>query len=223
MVSKGEPWGRPASAAPDHSVSGDDRALAACVAGAPGALIRFTPDATSDLARAVGLAAADADADAAGGRYRTELPMDALDLDDGSLVVNLLVAGTPPDRVTRWTPSFDAHLVLDGREWFAGRLTTIVVAVGQWRHGLDLVPRGHPGDGRVEVQAYGLRPGERRAMRRRLAVGSHLPHPRILTRTARVVEIGTNPAVPLEVDGRTGASADRVVATVRPGAYRLLV
>ncbi len=221
MVSKGEPWGRPASAAPDHSVSGDDRALAACVAAAPGALIRFTPDATSDLARAVGLAAAGADA--ARSRYSTELPMDALDLDDGSLVVNLLVAGTPPDRLTRWTRTFEARLVLDGREWFAGRLTTIVVAVGQWRHGLDLVPRGHPGDGRVEVQAYGLRPGERRAMRRRLAAGSHLPHPRILTRTARVVEIGTNPAVPLEVDGRTGASVDRVVATVRAEAYRLLV
>ena len=99
----------------------------------------------------------------------------------------------------------------------------IVVAVGQWRAGLDLVPRGHPGDGRVEVQAYGLRRGERRAMRHRLAAGTHLPHPRIATRTARAVEIGTNPAVALELDGAAGAATDRVVAAVRPAAYRLLV
>jgi hypothetical protein len=221
VVKKGEPWGRPASAPPDREVRGHDRDLAAAVAAAPGALLRYVPDPDSDLARAVGLAAAGTDSDAA--PAATELPMDVLDVEGAGPIVNMLVAGTPPDRVTRWTRPFDAHITLDGREWFVGRVTTIVVAVGQWRNGLDLVPRGHPGDGRVEVQAYALHRGERRAMRHRLASGSHLPHPRIATRTARTVEIGTNPAVALEVDGAAGAPTDRVVAAVRPGAYRLLV
>ena len=127
--------------------------------------------------------------------------------------------------MTRWTRTFEARLVLDGREWFAGRLTTIVVAVGQWRRRAQ-APGARvaiPATDHVEVQAYGLR--SRRTARDAppAPVGSRLPHPRILTRTAHVVEIGTNPAVPLEVDGRTRPSVDQVVATVRAEAYRLLV
>ena len=81
-------------------------------------------------------------------------------------------------------------------------MTTVVFAVGQWRRGLDLVPRGHPGDGRVEVQVYALRPGERRAMRRRLATGEPPAAPAIAHRDGpRTVEIVAGPRVPLEVDG----------------------
>jgi diacylglycerol kinase family enzyme len=221
-MKKGQPWGRPATRPADQVVYGNDRALAAAATAAPGALIRFVPDGGSDLAAAVGLRggneAAPIAADGA-----TELPMDVLVLGDGALVVNMLVVGTPPERVARTTRSFEARVHLDGRTWFAGRCTTVVVAVGQWRHGIDLVPRGHPRDGRVEVQAYGLRPGERRALRRRLATGSHLPHPRISTGLARAVEIVTSRTVPIDADGAARAGADRLAATVRPEGYRLLV
>jgi hypothetical protein len=218
VIEKGEPWGRPATAPADLVVTGGDHALAGAVARVPGALVRFDPDAGSDLARAVGLAAP-AGAAPAG----TELPMDVLALPNGDVVVNMLVVGAPPERLSRSTRAFEATVTLDDRPWFSGPATTVVVAVGQWRRGLDLVPRGHPGDGRAEVQVYALRPGERAAMRLRLAAGGHLPHPRIATRTARTVTIVTNRAVPVDLDGEAGAPAERVEAAVRAGAYRLLV
>ena len=64
-----------------------------------------------------------------------------------------------------------------------------MVASGQYLRGADLVPRGHPGDGRVEVQVYAVRRGERAAMRSRLPQGVHLPHPDITQTSGRQVEI----------------------------------
>jgi len=221
VIGKGREWGRPARSEADVVVVGDDRALAAQVAATPGALVAFRPNVRSALARAIGLAPGD---EAATG---TELTMDALDLEaggDGPVVaVNLVVFGTPPERLSRWTRAARVDIRTDDEEWFAGRASTVVIAVGQWRHGVDLVPRGHPGDGRVELQAYAPAPGERRAMRRRLASGSHLPHPRIMTRTVRRVAISAARPLPLEVDGEARPTATSLVATVRSGAYRLLV
>ena len=213
-VRKGEPWGRPTDAEPDREITGDDAALAAWVASAPGALVRFHPDAASDLGHAVG---------ASETPVGTELPMDTLVLADGTVAVNMVVLGTPPDRVTRWRRRTELSVTLDGTTWFEGRATTVLVAVGQWLRGNDVVPRGHPGDGRVEVQAYRLRPAERSEMRRRLPTGGHLPHPRILGRTARTVEIRAAKPLPLEVDGVTRAPVSRLSAEVKPNAYRLLV
>jgi diacylglycerol kinase family enzyme len=86
------------------------------------------------------------------------------------------------------------------------------------------VPRGHPGDGKAEIQVYELAKRERRRMRTRLATGAHVPHPRIRQRTARTIGLRANPAAPWEVDGltraeRTGTTTIRVL----PGAYRLLI
>ena len=214
-IKKGEPWGVPASGPPDREISGSDAQLAQWVATAPGALVRFRPDASSDLARAVGLGA--------GEPAGTELTMDALELADGTLAVNMAVFGVPPDRLGRFSTRIEMRARVDDGDWFEGRATTVVCAVGQWLRGLDLIPRGHPGDGRAEMQAYRLRPPERRAMRRRLPTGEHLPHPRILGRTGRRLEIEAATAVPIEVDGIRRPPASRLVARVVPGAYRLLV
>jgi hypothetical protein len=219
VIEKGKEWGRPATGPPDHDVAGSDRALAQVVAHAPGALVRFAPEVGSDLARAIGLERA-----AAGhGAGRTELPMDALVCDDGTVAVNMLVLGTAPDRLSRFSRSRAVRVTTDGRLLYEGAATSVVIAVGQWRHGLDLVPRGHPGDGVAEVQCYALRAGERAAMRRRLRTGSHLPHPRIVARTARRIEVVAAAPLPLEVDGEPGPALAALVADVRPAAYRLLV
>jgi hypothetical protein len=214
-VRKGEPWGVPASGPPDREIEGSDAQLAQWVATAPGALVRFRPDASSDVARAVGLNAPEP----AG----TELTMDALELADGSLAVNMVVFGVPPDRLRRFSKRVEMRARVDDGEWFAGRATTVLCAVGQWLRGHDVVPRGHPGDGRAEMQAYRLRPPERAAMRSRLRTGGHVPHPRILQRSGRRLEIEADTAVPLEVDGIRRTPASRLVARVTPGAYRLLV
>ena len=213
----GEPWGSPASAPPDLEVEGGDRALAGAVAGRAGALVRFRPDATSDLARAVGLRpGADPPPPA------TEVPVDAIRTTHG-LACNAVVVGVPPDRLRWTTPAHDLEVTVDGEPWFTGPATTLVIANGQFLRGVDLVPRGHPGDGRLEVQIYTLRRGERRAMRRRLATGCHVPHTRIRTRAARTVAVQTPRPVALEVDGEGQPAVRELRAEVVPGAFRLLV
>jgi hypothetical protein len=89
---------------------------------------------------------------------------------------------------------------------------------------VDLVPRGHPGDDRLEVQIYALRPQERRAMRRRLPPGDHLPHPRIHQLSGRRVEvrIGGRPA-PVEADGIARGAVEGLTAEVTSAALWILV
>jgi hypothetical protein len=221
VIRPGEPWGTPTTSAPDLDVSGGDPVLADAVANAPGMLVRFHPDATSDLARTVGLTPAGT---AAGARTETmAVPLDVLDC-DGRLACNMCVFGVAPDRLRWSSPSFDIDVRLDGRPWFSGRATTVVVAVGQFLRGLDVVPRGHPGDGKAEIQVYDLERRARRMLRTRLASGSHLPHPRIHQRSGRAVELQFRPAAPREIDGkRSEVLASTATIEVVPGAYRLLI
>jgi hypothetical protein len=203
---------------PDLTVTGDDRALARWVADHPGALVSFQPSPpdSSDLARAVGLRSG-----AAVGT--NQLVLDALRLGDGDLAVNMVVVGTPPDRTNRFTRPLDVELEVDGTVVATSRATTIVIATGQYLRGLDVVPRGHPGDGRLEVHVYRLRARERRGMRARLPQGAHVPHPRITARPGHEVHIvATNP-VPVEVDGQARPPVRVLSVDIMKAAYRLLV
>jgi hypothetical protein len=234
VIKPGEEWGRPASSAPDVEVVGGDADLAAAVARLPGVLVRFRPDATSDLAGAVGL---DRAVD-----LGVELDLDLLRLDDGPppaepvpvavnmplavnmpVAVNMVVVGRPPDALGPWVRCFGANVAIDGRSVFHGPCTTIVVATGQFRNGLDVVPRGHPGDGRAEVQIYAVARRQRRELRNRLSTGTHVPHPGITQRSGSRVRVSIDRRVPVEIDGRLAPEADRVDISVVPGAYRLLL
>ena len=98
MIEKGRPWERPATGPAEWHVEGDDAALAASVRAHPGARVGFRPDATSDLARALGIHASP-DPDAEG---MLELAVDALRVTaDGRdlFAVNMVVVGTAPDRL----------------------------------------------------------------------------------------------------------------------------
>jgi len=218
MIRRGEPWGSPASSPPDLEVDGDDADLAAAVAAAPGALVVFRPGLGSDLARAVGLRAGSGPTPRA-----TEVPVDAVRLAGDGLACNAVVLGVPPDRLRWASPARSVEIEVDGQPWFAGAATTVVIANGQFLRGADIVPRGHPGDGRLEVQVYELRRRERRAMRRRLMTGAHVPHPRIRSRAARVVELRAARPVAFEADGVSGAAVATVHAEVVPSAFRLLL
>ena len=214
-VRPGARWEQPASGPPDLVVAGSDADLAAAVAGRPGALVRFDPDPSSDLARTLGR----------GGRGVLEVALDALAvrLDDREvLAVNAVVVGTPPDRLRPWSRRRRLRVEADDRALHEGPATSVVVATGQFLRGGDLCPRGHPGDGRVEVQVYDVPPGERAALRDRLRRGAHVPHPRIVERSARRVVVASD-GRPVEVDGRALGRARRVRVEVRAGAYRLLL
>jgi YegS C-terminal NAD kinase beta sandwich-like domain len=234
VIKPGEEWGGPTSAAPDLEVTGGDADLAAALSTRAGdslrpgdslndsstrvgILVRFRPDASSDFAGAVGL---DRDRHDALG---VELPVDLLRLDDGRVAVNMIVIGPPPDALRPLTRRFGANVRVDGRSVFHGPCTTIVIATGQFLRGLDVVPRGHPGDGRAEAQVYAVPARERRALRARLATGTHVPHPKITQRAGARVRVSVDRRVALEIDGRPAPSTDLVDVTVVPDAYRLLL
>jgi hypothetical protein len=214
MIKPGEEWGTPTTAKPDLEVWGDDTEIANAVVARPGALLRLREPA-SDIARAVGADEADI--------FGIEVAMDVLRLDDGRLAVNMLVLGTPPDRLRRFAGGFGASITVDGRPAFDGTTTTVVVATGEFLRGRDVVPRGHPGDGRAEVQVYAVAARERREMRSRLRSGSHVPHPAIAQRVGRRVEITCDTAPAVEVDGHLAPRRERFTIEVVPAAYRLLL
>ncbi len=213
----GEPWGEPLTGAPDVEVAGDDADLAAVLSTHRGALVRYEPSERSDLARAVGIGG--------GGGGRLAAPIDALDVAPGGYAVNAVVLGTHPSRIGLTTPSAHLRVAVNGRPAFDGRATTLVVANGQFLDGLDVVPRGHPGDGRMEVQVYALTRGERRAMRSRLPQGVHLPHPRITTASGRsvVVSVAGGRLLPLTVDGIAHHPVDELRVDLLPAALRLVL
>jgi hypothetical protein len=215
MTTRGEPWGSPARGMPDLSVHGDDAALAAIARARPDTRIRFVPDPTSDLARAIGLTATSPGT--------TDLPIDAIRLDDASLAVNMVVLGVDPRRVRRWHRRRPCTVEIDGELAFSGRATTVLVANGEYLAGADVVPRGHPGDGRLEVHVHALAPGDRGGMRRRLGTGTHVPHPAIHTFQARRVRVRWERPEALAVDGRGRAPVALLEADIVPGALLLVV
>jgi hypothetical protein len=217
VVRKGEPWERPAGGPPEVAVQGGDADLAAAVGDHPGARIAFDPAADSDLARALGLAP---------GTGSLELPLDAMRVSiDGTQhpAVNMVVLGTPPDRLGPLSSRIGVRVTIDGRPRYHGKAAGILVANGQHLRGADAVPRGHPGDGRLEVQAYAPTVGEARAVRDRLATGTHVPHPRIAEATGRRVEVELARPVRVEIDGVERGRARLVVVEVLPGAFSLVL
>jgi hypothetical protein len=226
VIGKGVVWGHAPTGAADVDVVGDDRSLAAAAAAHPGQRVRFLPDASSDYARAVGISTT-ARADA---RPGIELPCDLLrvELDDAPRpAVNMVVVGVAPDRQSRWSRAVAVRVEVDGRTVHDGDATAVVIANGEYLRGTDVVPRGHPGDGRAEVHVYALTAGERAQLRGRLARGEHLPNPRIVVRSGRTIRVTSTSGrggLPTEVDGADVPSRPRAVAVeVVPEAFLLLV
>ena len=212
---RGEPWGVPTSGPPDASGAGGDRELAALVHDNPGSRLAFEAAPECDLARAIGLVAA---------RPRhTEVSIDALQLEGGAIAINMVVLGQPPDRLGRRHRARQVQVEVDERVRFEGSATTVVIANGEFLRGHDVVPRGHPGDGRLDVHVYALGPRERGPMRRRLADGTHLPHPQVLVASGRHVRVRWAGPAPVEIDGAAGPPTASFEARLEPAAARLLV
>ena len=228
----GQSWGTEASGPADFEVSGGDRVLAGALGrDVTDPLVRFTAAADSDLARTIGLVAGAASTGLA-------LPLDVLEFvaepvsgvrlpDYGGkgtpVAVNSIVVGVPPDRLRSWHRPAGLSVEIDGAVVDGAGATSFVVMNGQYLRGLDLSPRGHPGDGVAEAQLYALPPGARRAMRTRLATGAHLPHPAITIRRSRRVVVRASRPAPLEVDGKAAGQITALEVTLHPAAYRLLV
>jgi YegS C-terminal NAD kinase beta sandwich-like domain len=221
-VEKGKPWERPASGPAEWTVTGDDATLAAAVREHPGARVAFAPSAGSDLARAVAITDTEP-----GGTRELELPIDALRVvADGRelFAVNMVVVGVAPDHMHWWSRTFLSQVTVDGRLVHSGRAVSALVASGQFLRGANVVPRGHPGDGKAEVQLYTPARSERTAMRRRLPLGTHLPHPGVSQVVGRQVVIRADRGLlAVEVDGVGVTPTLEVRIDVVPEAFSLLI
>lgn len=195
-IEKGRPWGREVARPPDLVVlAGDHEVAVALQSGATAVAV-----ADGDLHRTIG-------APSIGGRERVlALPVDLLEvtLDDGDVhpAVAHVVARSP-----WWRGS-----------WWRGPVLAVMNAefLGRW----DVAPRGHPNDGRVEVQLAdpALSVRERWSARSRLGHGGHIPHPSIATSSVRSGSWTFDRALDVAVDGRSVGRSRTVGVRVRPDA-----
>lgn len=121
---------------------------------------------------------------------------------------------------------FLSHLVAhEGRRlrWWSGR--TVVAMNAGFVGPMDLGPRSHPNDGRLDVTDGALPRGERLQGRQRARSGTHVPHPDLETRSVRRVDIvarptDSSPAEPLHVwlDGEHVGAAIELTVRCAPDA-----
>ena len=124
----------------------------------------------------------------------------------------------------------------------AGRRTVTTVAVstvlvgsavnpiwwltsGGFVGGLNVAPNSHPNDGRADALVWGaMRLRDVLAIRRRMRLGSHLPHPALeMQRGSTLRWQSSQGRRRVMIDGRNYGRADAVSVTVRPDAFTLVV
>lgn len=114
---------------------------------------------------------------------------------------------------------FLAHLVAR-RSWLRGRVVVVANAafLGPW----NIAPRAHPGDGVLDsLDTVSMPLAERWKAHRRLATGSHLPHPDITVRRPKAAQYTFDRPTPVRLDGRLVGAARSVSVRVEPEAVDL--
>jgi YegS C-terminal NAD kinase beta sandwich-like domain len=114
-----------------------------------------------------------------------------------------------------------AHVLLRNRLWLTGPLVAAMNAawIGKW----NVAPRAHPNDGVLDVVRADLSIGDRLKAQRRMALGTHVPHPGIhQERSAHAVIELARPAR-VYVDSVPAGRARRVELTVVADALRVVV
>jgi hypothetical protein len=205
-IEKGGAWGRPAAALPPgpRIVAGSDEEAAAALTQArrAGAEPPVVVLLGGDLCRTVGGAGDGAHAE---GPDAVALPCDV-----GAVLL---------DGRLHW---FVAHLVAR-RSWWRGRLFATMNAEFLGR--FDVAPRGHPNDGRLEVvdvdPAFGF--ADRMKAWRRLATGTHVPHPRISVRSTAAVQTTFDPPLRVWLDGVDHGLVVNLSARVEADALTVVV
>jgi hypothetical protein len=195
-IRKGEPWGVPVAAPLDLFLAADDAAAARFVrdALAGGHSVPLVGITGGDLARTMG--------GGVPGRFPGEVTRAPVDL----------LQVSADDRTTIAV----AHVAVGS--WWRGECRFALNA--QYVGPLDLAPRSHPNDGRLDalVVAPAMSMRARLQARRRARSGTHLPHPQLSMSQTATVSWTFDRAVPVRVDGERWGSARTVTVTVAPDA-----
>ncbi|MFT5200765.1 MAG: diacylglycerol kinase family enzyme [Candidatus Aldehydirespiratoraceae bacterium] len=190
-VKRGQDWGDDAPV-PDDALSFDnDRAAAEALGAARRRNADLPPVVLTggDVARTLG-----------GGRGVP--PHAHVEIDLGAVLV---------DGKLHW---FLAHLVAR-QSWLRGRVVVAANAafIGEW----NIAPRAHPGDGKLDVLDGNPGLGDRVKARRRLASGTHLPHPDITVRRSEAVQIDLSEPTRIFLDGTAVGRAQSLSIRTEPG------
>lgn len=115
---------------------------------------------------------------------------------------------------------FVAH-VIARRRWWRGRAVAVMNA--QWFGAWDLGPKSHPNDGLLDISDGSLSLGDRIKARRRLATGTHVPHPGISTKRTATRSFTFDHPLTLWIDGIKVGSCRTMSVRVEPDAFTVVV
>jgi len=198
-VRKGEDWGERRPIPADAEVAHTDREATEIVSRYRRAHEPIPPILLmdGDLARTLG-----------GGRTGTSGDGTHVRVDLGAALV---------DGNLHW---FLAHLVARS-SWLRGRIVVAANAafIGEW----NIAPRAHPGDGRLDLVDADPSLGDRLKARRRLPLGTHVPHPAITVRRVEAAQVDLARPTPIRLDGQLVGSARSLSIRLEPNAVDIWV
>jgi YegS C-terminal NAD kinase beta sandwich-like domain len=116
--------------------------------------------------------------------------------------------------------TFVAHCVVRNG-WFRSPITVAMNA--QFIGGWDVAPRSHPNDGVVDVLEISMGVGDRLRARKRLASGTHVPHPSIAQRRVRSAEFHLSRPTKIWLDGEQVVTLTDFTITVEPDALTVVI
>lgn len=115
---------------------------------------------------------------------------------------------------------FVAHAIARHRGWIG---QAVAVMNAQWLGDWDLGPRAHPDDALLDVTQGALPLGDLLKARRRVRVGTHLPHPALRTSRRAELDIELSRPLALWLDGERVGRTARLQVQVEPDAIRVVV
>jgi ATP-dependent RNA helicase HelY len=115
---------------------------------------------------------------------------------------------------------FASSLVARG-PWWRGR--AFVVMNAAWLGDWNVAPKAHPGDGLLDVFDARVPVSQVLAVRGRMRLGAHLPHPQISTHRAPAAQVELERRMPVWLDGVRIAGARTISVRVEPDALTVVV
>jgi hypothetical protein len=123
--------------------------------------------------------------------------------------------------------------LLDGRlHWFASSLVArrgwwrgraFVAMSSAWLGDWNIAPKAHPGDGLLDTFDARVQPSQLLAVRGRLRLGAHLPHPGIRTLRTAATQVELERPMPVWLDGVRAGVAKTISVRVEPDALTVVV